>query len=166
MKDQTEAPVRFLDHTLKTRRPVYPFGGRPVRYRPILPIQVISPLGWAVIDGNLDCGADDTIFPSRLCSPLGLNLAGAPQGESLPVAGPLIRYSYARVRLWLTDTYEEYVWEAIVGFLDTPRRWTLLGYAGMQQFFDIELLGHRREVILTPKASFSGQGRVLRPRPP
>ena len=157
--------MRFLYQTLQTRRPVFPLGGRPVRYRPILPIQVISPLGWAVIDGNLDCGADDTIFPSRLCSSLGLNLAGAPQGESLPVGGPPISYPYATVRLRLTDTYEEFEWEAIVGFSAAPRRWAVLGYAGMQQFFDIDLLGHRREVILTPNASFQGQARVLRPRP-
>ena len=70
------------------------------------------------------------------------------------------------MRLRITDTYEVYEWEAIVGFSDVLTRWALLGYAGMQQFFDIELLGHRREVILRPNASFQGQARVLRPRPP
>jgi hypothetical protein len=93
-------------------------------------------------------------------------LAGAPQGESVSISGPPVRYPYTTVRLRLTDTYEEYEWEAIVGFSDALTRWALLGYAGMQQYFDIELLGHRREVILRSNASFSGQARVLRPRPP
>jgi hypothetical protein len=166
VKERMGGPMRFQYRTLKTRRPVYPLGGRPVRYRPLVPIQVISPLGWATIDGNLDTGSDDTLFPLRLCSGLGLNLAGAPQGESLPVGGSPIPYPYATVRLRLTDTYEEYVWEAIVGFLDTPRPWAVLGYAGMQQFFDIDFLGYRREAILRPNASFQGQARVLRPPPP
>jgi hypothetical protein len=158
--------MRFLYQTLKTRRPVYPFGGRHVRYRPLISVQVISPTGWAAIDGNLDNGADDTIFPSRLCSSLRLNLVGAPQGESASVSGPPLAYPYATVRLRITDTYEEYEWEAIVGFSPALTRWALLGYAGMQQFFDIELLGHRREVVLTPNASFAGQARILRSRPP
>jgi len=158
--------MRFPYVILNTHRPVYPLGGRHVRYRPILPIQVISPFGWAAVNGNLDCGADDTVFPSRLCATLGLNLAGAPQGESMSISGPPVPYPYATVRLRLTDTYEEYEWEAIIGFSATLSRWALLGYAGMQQFFDIELLGYRREVILTPNASFQGQARVLRPPPP
>src|SRR5947207_9394986 len=99
--------MRFPYGILNTRRPVYPLGGRHVRYRPILPIQVISPLGWAAIDGNLDSGADDTVFPSRLCAPLGLNLAGAPQGESGSIGGVSVPYPYATVRLRLSDSYEE-----------------------------------------------------------
>ena len=55
---------------------------------------------------------------------------------------------------------------------DTPDKiesgcvWALLGYAGVLQFFDIELLGLRREVILRPNSSFPGQVTVLRPPPP
>jgi len=99
--------MRFLYHTLNTRRPVYPFGGRHVRFRPILPIEVLSPLGWAPISGTLDCGADDTVFPSQLCATLGLNLAGAPQGESGSIGGVSFTYPYATVRLRLSDNYEE-----------------------------------------------------------
>jgi hypothetical protein len=119
-----------------------------------------------MIDGNLDNGADDTIFPLRICTRLGLNLAGAPQGEAATIGGGRLSYRYATVRLRVSDGLEAYEWEAIVGFLDAPMRWPLLGYAGMQQSFDIELLGHRREVILRPNSSFPGQVTVLRPRPP
>jgi hypothetical protein len=66
------------------------------------------------------------------------------------IGGAFTSYPYATVRLRITDTYEVYEWEAVVGFAATPIRWALLGHAGMQQFFDIELLGHGREVILRP----------------
>ena len=35
-------------------------------------------------------------------------------------------------------------------------RWAILGYAGVLQCFDIQLLGARREALLTPNASFPG----------
>src|SRR5262245_13719541 len=100
-KHRTGTPMKFPYLKLKTRRPVYPLGGIRVRYRPCLPLEVIGPLGGVMANANLDCGADDTIFPSQLCSLLGIHLVGAPQGEGAGIgAGPVL-YSYATLRLRL-----------------------------------------------------------------
>jgi len=57
----------------------------------------------------------------------------------------------------LSDGIEAYEWEAIVGFIDKPLHWPLLGHAGFLDFFDVNLLGHGRETILTPNPAFPGQ---------
>jgi hypothetical protein len=56
-------------------------------------------------------------------------LSGAPQGEAHPVGGVNIPYSYAPVRLCLSDGVETCEWQATVGFVDLPLRWALLGHA-------------------------------------
>ena len=56
---------------LPTRKPVPSLGGASVRYRPILPIRVFGPLGSRLIDGCVDSGSDDTIFPLSLARKLG-----------------------------------------------------------------------------------------------
>jgi hypothetical protein len=38
-----------------------------------------------------------------------------------------------------------------------PLRWALLGHTGFLEFFDVQLLGARREVILFPNQAFAGQ---------
>jgi hypothetical protein len=69
----------------------------------------------------------------------------------------VVLYSYATVTLRITDGLEAFEWPAIVGFVDLPLRWALLGHAGFLDFFDIELRGARREVAITPNSSFQGQ---------
>jgi hypothetical protein len=70
------------------------------------------------------------------------------------------------VRLRLSDGYEECEWDAIVGFVAAPMRWAILGYAGALQYFDLPLLGSRREALLTPNASFPGRHVIHRSPPP
>jgi hypothetical protein len=41
-------------------------------------------------------------------------------------------------------------------------RWALLGHAGFLQFFDTELLGEKKEVILKPNSAFAGKHVVHR----
>lgn len=150
--------MRFPYLPLPTRRPVFSLGGVRVRYRPIVPVQIIGPLGSRSFDCCLDCGTDDTIFPLPLIKILGIHLTSPPdEGESLPVGGHPVTYPYGLVELRISDGAEAYEWRATVGFIDTPLAWPLLGLAGFFQFFDVELLGARLEAVLKPSASFTGR---------
>jgi len=45
-------------------------------------------------------------------------------------------------------------------------RWAILGHAGALEYFDVQFLGLRREVLLTPNPSFPGHHVIHRlPRP-
>jgi hypothetical protein len=158
--------MRFRYLPLSTRRPIFPLGGARVRYRPLIRIQIAAPLGSRILDANLDTGSDDTVFPAYLAPRLGIDLANAPEGEAGAISGIPIPYRYAPVTLRISDGYEECVWEGIVGFAAASMRWAVIGHAGVLQFFDVQFLGERREVILTPNPSFPGQLVVHRPPPP
>jgi hypothetical protein len=158
--------MRFPYVPLPTRRPVYPLGGVLVRYRPLVAIEVRGPTGTRSLTATADSGADDTLLPAHLAPRLGIDVAQAPEGEAGTVGGPPISYRYATVRLRLSDGYEECEWDAIVGFVTAPMRWAILGYAGALQYFDLHLLGLRREAVITPNASFSGRHVIHRSPPP
>lgn len=137
-----------------------------MRYRPVLAVRLIGPLSSRPYDGCIDTASDDTIFPRSLAQALGIDLTGAPQGPARPASGVVISYLYARVTRRVTDGLEECAWEATVGFADLRLRWALLGHAGFLEFFDTDLRGARREVILAPNPSFPGRHTVHRPPPP
>lgn len=141
---------------LPTKSPVAPLRGTMVRHRPIIPVRLFGPLGSRLLDGCVDCGSDDTIFPLSLASKLGIDLTGAPHGEAYPVGGAVVPYVYAPVIMRVTDGIEACQWDATVGFVDLPLRWALLGHAGFLNFFDADLRGARREVSLVPNVLFSG----------
>ena len=71
-----------------------------------------------------------------------------------------------RCRLRLCDGYEECEWDAIVGFVAAPMRWAILGQAGALQYFDLQLLGSRREALIAPNATFPGRHVIHRSPPP
>jgi hypothetical protein len=158
--------MRFPYVRLPTRRPVYPLGGVAVRYRPMVALRVAGPSASRILDASLDSGSDDTLLPAYLAGRLGVDLAGAPEGEAKAVSGVPVPYRYARVALRLTDGYEECEWPAIVGFIAAPMRWAILGHAGVLQFFDVRLLGERRDAVLTPNSTFPGTYTVHLPSPP
>ncbi len=137
-----------------------------VRYRPIIPVRVFGPLGSRLLDGCVDCGSDDTICPLSLARNLGLDLTGAPQGEAYPVGGTTVPYLYAEVSLRVSDGLETCEWQATVGFVDLPLRWALLGHAGFLDFFDTDLRGAHREVLMTPDRLFPGTRLIPRTPPP
>jgi hypothetical protein len=141
---------------LPTTGPVFSLGGAAVRHRPVLPVRVFGPLGSRLYDGCLDCASDDTIFPLSLATKLGIDVSGAPQGEAHSVGGAVIPYSYVTVTLRLSDGVATCEWQAIVGFVALPLRWALLGHAGFLDFFDTELRGGRREIVMTPNNLFPG----------
>jgi hypothetical protein len=149
--------MRFPYLTLRTHRPVYSLGGSTTRFAPVFSVGVDGPLGTYAIDCRLDSGADDTVFPLRVARTVGIVLTGAPIGESQVTGGAVLSYQYFRVTLRVSDAVEACVWPAIVGFVDAPMRFGLLGIAGFLDYFDATLLGAAREVVLSPNASFPGQ---------
>jgi len=158
--------VRFAYVALSTWKPVYPLGGARIRYRPIVPIRIIGPQVIPPIDGCIDSASDDTVFSERIAHLLGIDLTNAPQGASRPVGQARVPVHYAQVTLWLTDWFETCEWPAIVAFADVPMRWALFGHAGFLDFFDVDLRGARRDVLLTPNSAFPGRHMVHRPPPP
>jgi hypothetical protein len=131
-------------------------GGK-TRYRPIVPIRILAPSSLSPSDACLDSAADDTVFPPRIGASLGINLASAPRGQARGVGGMVVNVHYAPVSLLLSDGYETCEWTTTVGFSTVPMRWALLGHMGFLEYFDIQLLGARREVIIFPNQAFSGQ---------
>src|SRR5262249_24672295 len=115
--------MNFPYLALPTKRPVAPLGGAMARHRPIIPVRLFGPLGSRLLDGCVDCGSDNTIFPLSLAGKLGIDLTGASQGEACPVGGTVVAYVYASVTLRVTDGIEACQWQTIVGFVDLPLRW-------------------------------------------
>jgi hypothetical protein len=150
--------MRFPYRSLRTRRPVYSLAGAQARYRPLIPVELAGPLGSRAFDCSIDSGTDDTLFPKPLAAILGVAMTSPPDvGEAQPVGGQPQRYSYGQVKLRVSDGTEAYEWEAVVGFIDSPLVWPLLGHAGFLQFFDVQLLGAQRETVLTPNSSYPGR---------
>jgi hypothetical protein len=158
--------MKFPYLALPSRRPIPSLGGSRVRYRLIIAVHLIGPTGARLLSGNLDAGSDDTLFPLPLATHLGLDLTSAAEGEARSVGGPAIRYVYASATLRVADGSEACEWTAIVGFIDVPLRWAILGHAGFLQFFDVQLLGARREALLAPNASFTGWHALHQPSRP
>ena len=149
--------MKFSYLRLPVRQPTPALGGRRFRYRPVVPIQILGPLTLPPVDGCIDCAADDTVFPLHLATRLGVDLATAPKGQAKVVGGTLVNVSYAPVTLLLSDGFEAFEWNAVVGFATVPLRWALLGHAGFLDFFDVQLLGARREAMVAPNTAFGGQ---------
>ncbi len=146
-------------------RQATPGMGATARYRPILPIHILAPTLLPPVDACIDCAADDTVFPPHLATRLGIDWAAAPKGQAQLVGGTIIQLSYARVTLLLSDGYESFTWDAFVGFAAVPMRWALLGHTGFLEFFDVQLLGARREATIVPSTAFAGQ-HVIHAQPP
>jgi hypothetical protein len=128
-----------------------------VRHRPIVPIHILAPLTLPPLDACIDCGADDTVFPPYLPTRLGINPMTAPRGQAGVVGGAIVNVTYARVTLLLSDGYESCQWDTVVAFSTVPVRWALRGHAGFLDFFDVHLLGARREALVVPNTAFPGQ---------
>jgi hypothetical protein len=152
--------MRFPYLAHRVGRPVYPLGGALVRHYPVLSVTLTGPAGSYPKDALVDSAADDTIFPLAIAEKVGIDLSGAPTGGAQPVGGGSLVYRYAQVTLGVSDGRETCEWSAIVGFIDLPLRWALLGQTGFLQFLDANLLGAAREVVLTPNANFAGQHTV------
>jgi hypothetical protein len=148
-------------------RPILSLGGSLFHYRPVIPVRLTGPRGGWATDGLLDTGSDATIFEEHLAGSVGVDLTGVEERQVALVGRPApVRCRYASVQLQITDGLREtYEWTAIMGFASTRLRYNLLGQGGCLQFFDVELRGADREVILIPNRSFPGTQVPMPPRP-
>ena len=149
--------MRFAYRPLSLIRPAPTLGGRLTRYLPVITVGIEGPQNTFPIPCRLDSGSDDTIVPVAVAHQTGIDLSGAPEGESQGVGGNPIRYPCALVTLRISDGVESCSWQAMVGFINVPRRFGLLGLAGFLDYFDTRLLGQLREVQLEPNGLFPGR---------
>ena len=149
--------MKFPYMPLAVRRSSPSMRGAKLRYRPIVPIHILSPQVLPPVDACIDCAADDTVFPPHLAPRLGINLTNAPTGQATVVGGNLISVIYATVTLFLSDGTEAVEWDAVVGFSASPMRWALLGHAGFLEYFDVQLLGALRRAVVVTNAAFPGR---------
>ncbi len=149
--------MKFAYSPLTVRQATPAMRGAKVRHRPIVPIHILAPSALPPVDACVDSAADDTVFPPHLAARLGLHAAAIQKGQARSVGGTIVNVVYAPVTLLLSDGYESCEWDTIVGFSTVPMPWALLGHAGFLEFFDVQLLGLRREAIIVPHAAFPGQ---------
>jgi hypothetical protein len=152
--------VRFAYLPLPVRQKS-PVASVTTRYRPIVPIHILAPQMLPPLDACIDSAADDTVFPPHWATRLNIDLGAAPQGKVRAAGGMVVQVNFASVTLLLSDGRETCEWDAVVGFSATPLRWALLGHAGFLEFFDVQLLGARREAVIVPNAAFAGQHFVV-----
>lgn len=148
--------VPYLAGAAKTPQPA--LGGRLIRYRPITAVRVAGPGGSWILDGLLDSGSDDTVFPEWIAPMIGVDLSSV-VGLDLHLAGrgQPIRCRYHSIKIRITDGKQEtYEWDAVVGFIAVPLKCPLLGQAGFLQYFDTTFQGADHVVNLSPNWSFAG----------
>ena len=141
---------------IRMGRPVLPLGGRFVRPRPLVPVDIIGPLTTVTRNALLDSGADDTVLPEYVAGVIGLDLSNAPSGIAAGVGSSGVPVRYARVTLRLTDGRELREWLGWVGFTPARMTYPILGFAGCLQFFDAHFRGAREEVELTTNGLYPG----------
>ncbi len=146
----------YLDEVLTGPPPPSLPSGVLVRYRPLIPITVVGPIGQRQFSRALaDSGGDDTVFPIDV-----LNLLGAPTrpdtGHRIRWRGNLHPLRFADVELVLADDASTYRWPAVVAFSPAPIVYPILGNAGCLQFFDVRLLGADLSLELETNWKFPG----------
>jgi hypothetical protein len=136
--------------------PVVSLGGRRGRARPIIGVTVIGPSDSRLLEGLLDSGADDTVFPEALAVDIGVDLSNAPARQFSTADRTAHPVRYVKVTLRLFDGVERREWPAWVGFSPARLKQPLLGIAGFLQFFDTNLRGAQEVAELTVNSSYPG----------
>jgi len=139
-----------------TARPLWSLHGRTERPRPVVAVSIVGPTGTVTLQGLLDPGADDTVFPERIAAAIGLDLGNAPTGAAAGVGRVPAILRYAEVVLRLTDGREYREWPARVAFTASPLHWPLFGFAGFLQFFTATFHGDREQVKLAINNAYPG----------
>jgi hypothetical protein len=107
------------------------------------------------MEGRLDTGSDDTVFPERLAALIGVDLSNAPIGQNRTANMALVTVRYAQIILRITNGVQRREWPAWVGFTSAVSR-PLLGFAGFLQFFTATFHGDREQVELTFNSLYPG----------
>jgi hypothetical protein len=98
--------VPYLVGKAKTPQPA--MSGSLIRHRPITAVRVSGPTGSWILDGLLDSGADDTVFPQWLAPMVGIDLNLAIDHEiHLAGRGKPISCRYHTATLCITDGKHE-----------------------------------------------------------
>jgi hypothetical protein len=148
--------LSFAYKRVRIPSPAVALGGQMSRPRPIIGVTLIG-LGGATThaQGVIDTGSDDAVFPEVTATKLGIDLASCPAGSMRTAGGIALQVRYASVTLRITDGIEQREWTATVGF--APLRGdALLGFAGFQQFFTVNLYGDDEVVTLEPNRLYPG----------
>jgi hypothetical protein len=147
---------QFRYSLIRTLTPWITLGGRWVRPRPIIEIEVAGPLDSRIVDGLIDSGADETILPSSIASDIGIDLSHSPMGTNRGITGDQLSLSYAEVTLALFDGTSIWQWPAMVGFHTLASKRAILGFAGFLQFMTTTMEGDFEVGRIQPNSLFPG----------
>jgi hypothetical protein len=148
--------MRFAYDRINSSTPILSLGGRFSRPRPMLPITLIGPSGSHLMDGLIDSGSDETIFPEYVAGIVGIDLAGATGGCTHGIGAGSLTVRFADVTLRIAGSNELHEWPAVVSFAPLARRTAILGFAGFLQYFTTTLHGDLEFVELTVNALYPG----------
>jgi hypothetical protein len=110
-----------------------------------------------LVQGLLDTGADECVFPETLAPSLGVDLSKSPEHSLGGFGGiQIARVRYAWIHLRLADNNERREWAAWVGFTNSPLRFALLGIEGMLRYFTATFRGDLEEVELVVNSLYPG----------
>jgi predicted aspartyl protease len=121
----------------------------------LITVSVIGPSNTYPLDGLLDTGAEDTVFPEYLAAAIGIDLTNSPVGQCTTANQTPLTVRYAQAALRLTDGVERREWPAWVGFSPAIQR-SLFGFAGFLQFFTATFHGDYEKVELTTNRLYPG----------
>jgi hypothetical protein len=130
-----------------------------VVHRPEVTIDVIGSLRSETIQGLVDTGSDETVFPTSLADAIGVQLNRASAGQASAVGGHAVQLIPGSVVLQITEREQAYRWRTTVGFLDVDQpedEVALLGYSGFLEFFRATFDSQSHILELTPNDRFAG----------
>jgi hypothetical protein len=131
--------------------------GATVRFRPLVPVEIIGPTGLSeqFTRAVVDPAADDTVFPLDVARQIEVVLR-PDTGHRVRWRGQLHPLRFGDVELVLDDGTGVWRWPAIVSFSPAPIRYPLLGTAGCLQFMDARFRGADLMVELETNATVPG----------
>jgi hypothetical protein len=119
-------------------------------------ITLIGPSGSYLMDGLIDSGSDETIFPEFVAGIVGIDLSGATSLPTRGIGAGSVVVRFVDVTLRIADSHERHEWSALVGFAPLGRRIAILGFAGFLQYFTATLHGDLERLELTVNALYPG----------
>jgi hypothetical protein len=131
--------------------------GALVRWRPLVPLDIVGPTGAVQHFGRavVDPAADDSVFPLVTARWVNVTLR-ANTGHRVRWRGQAHALRFGDVELVLNDGNSAWRWRTVVGFSPAPIRYPILGTAGCLQFIDARFRGADLIVELESNHLFPG----------